>query len=445
MQDISRRAFLRDGSLALLALGLPPVFLRRSALAGAPAAARRRTLVCIFQRGAVDGLSMVVPYGEKAYYSVRSTIAIPPPSAGGRGALDLDGFFGLHPALAPLHELYGQRELAVVQAVGSPDPTRSHFQAQDYMETAEPGRAASDGWLNRVLGESGCPECDGRTPRNRALHAADHALGQSAMASTLPGARSLRGVAIGGNLPLSLRGAQPTLAVANVDHLGIAGGRDPVLESAFARLYTNGRDSVRTAGADAFEALSILRHADLSRYSPRPGVEYPAGRFGTSLRQIAQLVKADVGVEIAFADVGGWDTHVAQGGDDGQLASRLDELGRGLRAFHDDLGDRMEDVVVLTMSEFGRTVAENGSAGTDHGHANCMLLMGGAVDGGKVHGEWPGLEPEQRYQGRDLALTTDFRAVFAEVAARHLGVDRLDVVFPGYSVDRRAWRGVVRG
>ncbi len=445
MPPVNRRLFLKSGTLALLALGLPPEFMTRSLLAETRAATRRKTLICIFQRGAVDGLSMVVPYGEAAYYRGRGSIAIPPPRSGGAtAALDLDGFFALNPALAPLHELFRRKELAIVQAVGSPDPTRSHFDAQDFMETAMPGvRSARDGWLDRVLAESGCAECSGRTLASPALHAADHRLGQAKMAERA-GVEALRGVALGAELPLSLRGAHPALAIADLDHFGVAGGRDASLTGTFERLYhTESGDAVSGAADDAFEAMQILKRADPTRYRPADGVRYPPGDFGRSLRQIAQLIKADVGMEIAFTDLGGWDTHFAQGGPEGQLARRLADLGQGLRALRDDLGERMRDVVVLTMSEFGRTVAENGTGGTDHGHANCMLLMGGEVNGGKVHGEWPGLEPDRLYQGRDLAVTTDFRDVFAEIATRQLGAEHLERVFPGYAIDPARFRGLL--
>ena len=444
---MDRRAFMKSGAMALLALGFPPEFLRRSLFAQTAGAARGKTLICIFQRGAVDGLSMVVPFGEKAYYEKRSSIALAQPGGLRDGAaIDLDGFFGLNPALQPLVDLYRNRELAIVHAVGSPDPSRSHFDAQDYMETATPGQKTSEGWLNRVLREtsSGCAECDGRTLVNPTLHAADHRVGQQKMAEAQ---EALRGIALGAALPLSLRGSAPSLAIADLDHFGIAGGRDPALADAFMRLYQpapgGGTDAVSGAADDAFEAIRILKAADPAQYTPAPGANYPAGEFGRSLRQIAQLVKANVGLEIAFADVGGWDTHFAQGGANGQLARRLSDLAQGLRALHDDLGDRMRDVVILTMSEFGRTVAENGSGGTDHGHANCMFVLGGSVSGGKVHGQWPGLAPEQLYQGRDLAVTTDFRDIFAELTARHLGASHLERIFPGYDPDPKSWRGLL--
>jgi uncharacterized protein (DUF1501 family) len=430
---------VKQGALALVALGLPPRFLTRSLLAetGA-AAARRQTLVCIFQRGAADGLSMVVPFGDPAYRQARRSTLIAAPTRGTPGAaLDLNGYFGLHPEMAPLHELWGRRELAIVQATGSPHPTRSHFEAQDIMETADPSGRSRDGWLNRLLTEHPCSECSGRTLADGRAHAADHAIGQAGMAA-------LRGVAMTTDLPVSLRGSHPTLAVGDLSRFGVAGGRDPELEAAFERMYRNDRgDAVAGAANEGLEAAALLRRVDPARYRPRDGVTYPPGEFGRSLRQIAQLIKMDVGVEIAFADVGGWDTHVAQGGPSGLLARRVRELSAGIRALHDDLGERMEDVVILTMSEFGRTVAENGSGGTDHGHANCMLLLGGGVRGGRVLGDWPGLAPDQLYEGRDLRVTTDFRDVFAEVASGHLQAGALQRVFPGYALDRRRWRGVL--
>jgi uncharacterized protein (DUF1501 family) len=440
MNPISRRLFFRNGSLALLALGLPPEFLTRSLLAHTRAAARKKTLICIFQRGAVDGLSMVVPFGDKAYYASRRSIAVAQPGGQRNGAIDLDGFFGLHPSLSPLHELYGRNEMAIVHAVGSPHPTRSHFDAQDFMETAAPGsKTTRDGWLNRVLEHTGC-DCDGRTLKDARAHVADHTAGQTAMGAQA----TLRGIALGASVPVSLRGPYPALAIDDLSRFGVAGGRDASIESAFQRQYREAGDLVSSAADEAFDAIRILRAANPAQYRPAAGVQYPPGEFGRSLGQIAQLIKADVGVEIAFADIDGWDTHQAQGGADGQLARRLDELARGIRALYDDLGDRMDDVVLLTMSEFGRTVAENGSGGTDHGHANCMLVMGGAVAGGQVRGTWPGLAREQLYEGRDLALTTDFRDVFAEIAAGHLGATALDEIFPGYSPDPSRFRGVLQ-
>ena len=439
MNGIERRIFVKEGALALMALGLPPDFLLQPLLAGTQGLDRKKTLICIFQRGAVDGLSMVVPFGERGYYDSRRTIAIQAPGSGDGSALDLDGFFGLHPALTPLEELYRRSEMAIVHAVGSPHPTRSHFDAQDFMETGTPGvKSTREGWLNRVLQDTECAECEGRTLQNAAAHAADHAAGQVSMATV----SSLRGVSMTSALPRVMQGNHPALAIPNLSEFGVH--RDDEVGSAFRRLYRTERgDAVSAAAEEAFEAVRALEAIDPGSYQPTGGAQYPNGDFGRSLREIAQLVKADVGVEIAFADLGGWDTHVRQGGAQGQLAGRLGQLGEGIRALYDDLGDRMEDVVILTMSEFGRTVAENGSGGTDHGHANCMLALGGSVKGGRILGDWPGLERELLYQGRDLAVTTDFRDVFSEVVSGHLGAAHLDRIFPGYDGDPARYRGIL--
>jgi uncharacterized protein (DUF1501 family) len=249
---------------------------------------------------------------------------------------------------------------------------------------------------------------------------------------------------MGSELPRALRGRHPTLAISDLERFGIAGGGDPNLEDAFQRLYGSDAGEVVGRAADgAFDAIEILKGINPANYRPSGGARYPAGTFGRSLSQIAQLIKADVGVEIGFADIGGWDTHRAQGGSQGQLPTRFAELAGGLRALYDDLGDLAEDVVVMTMSEFGRTVAENGSQGTDHGHASCMLVLGGNVKGGRVLGDWPGLATEQLHERRDLALTTDFRDLFSEVVSRHLAVEDLGEVFPGHGVNRANWKGVL--
>jgi uncharacterized protein (DUF1501 family) len=433
---INRRVFMKGGAMALLALGLPPAFLTRSLFAQATRA-RKKTIVAIFQRGAVDGINMVVPFGEAAYYRVRRSIAIPAPRPEAGGAIDLNGFFGLHPSLQPLQDLWTRGEMSIVHAVGSPDPTRSHFDAQDFMESATPGvKETKDGWLNRVLRETGCNGCSGgRTLADGAAHAADHAAGQADLGTT-----AFRGISMTRALPRSLQGSVPALAIPDLTRFGVS---DPSLEATFEKMYrTPQGDVVAAAGSDAFDAVATLRQLT-ARYQPAAGVQYPNGEFGTALRQIAQLIEADVGLEIAFAEIGGWDTHSNQGGPTGQLAQRFTELSRGIRALYDDLGDLAEDVVILTMSEFGRTVAENGSGGTDHGHANCMFVLGGGVKGGKVYGEWPGLEPEQLYESRDLALTSDFRDVFAEVASKHLGAQGLERVFPGHSVDAGRFHGLL--
>jgi uncharacterized protein (DUF1501 family) len=377
-------------------VGSAPLWLQRALYASS--GARKKVLVAIFQRGAADGLNIVVPHGEKAYYDLRPTIAIPRPGAGDQAAIDLDGFFGLHPSLAPLQPLFAQRHLAIVESVGSPDPTRSHFDAQDYMESGTPGlKATADGWMNRAL-----PKAENTSP--------------------------LRALSLGPVLPRAMRGAEPALALQSVGDFQV---RNEEAAKTFERLYTSARDPALQATArETFEAVAMLQAVQKQPYRPTGGAAYPRGRFGDSLRQIAQLIKADVGIELAFADVGGWDHHVNE---PGQLANLLRDYGQALSAFWSDMGDRMDEVVLVTMSEFGRTAHENGNRGTDHGHANCMLVMGGAVQGGKVYGRWPGLEREQLYENRDLALTSDFRDVLGELVARHLGNPGIGTVFPGYT------------
>ncbi len=411
---LSRRVFLKDGAFALVSMGFAPSFLARTAFADA-ATARGKQLIAIFQRGAVDGLSVIPPFGEAEYYRARPTIAIARPGSGGDAAVDLDGFFGFNPRLLPLKPFWDQRTLAVVHACGSPDATRSHFDAQDYMETATPGvKSTSDGWLNRYLQAR---KIDHQTP--------------------------FRAVALTQQLPRMLQGTAAATAMSQISQFDIRGGQNPAAGATFESLYAEARDRVLGhTGRDAFEAMKMLKGADPSRYQPEHGAEYPRGAFGQALRQIAQLIKADVGLEVAFADVGGWDTHINQGSSQGQLATRLDEFAHAIAALVTDLGDRMDDIVVLTMSEFGRAVNENGNRGTDHGHGNAMLAIGGSVRGGKVFGRWPGLSVEQRYERRDLAVTTDFRDVFAEIVVRHLGIGDPRPIFPGYAVTPARFPGL---
>jgi uncharacterized protein (DUF1501 family) len=395
---------MKNGGLALLSLGFAPAFLARTVEAAG--GARRKILITIFQRGAVDGLNMIVPFGEREYYAARPSIAVPKPN-GAEGAVDLDGFFGLHPRLAPLKPLWDSKQMAIVHAAGSPDGTRSHFDAQDYMETATPGvKSTQDGWLNRYL------------------HAREHAE-----------ATPFRAVALAPQMPRSLQGLEPALAIGQIGQFGIrAGQATDMVQASFESEYAAAADKVlNRTGGQAFDAVRMLKSADPSKYQPENGADYPRSGYGEALRQIAQLIKADVGLEVAFAEAGGWDTHVNQGSSVGQLAARLDDFGRGIAALARDLGDRMSDIVILTMSEFGRAVAENGNRGTDHGHGNAMMIIGGEnVRGGKVYGRWPGLGREQRYDGRDLAVTTDFRSVFAEVVRGHLGVTDTGTIFPGF-------------
>ncbi len=412
--EITRRVFMRAGAAAVVGLGAVPRFLVRAAFA-APGTAGNKTLVAIFQRGAADGLNMVVPFGERQYYAMRPSLAIQPPARGStESALDLNGFFGLHPGLAPFKALYDEGRLAVVHAVGSPDSTRSHFDAQDFMESATPGlKSTSDGWLNRYL-----------------------------KAKAEQQASPFRAVAMARRLPRSLMGDAPAIAMGNINEFDVRGGVGGASARAgFEALYDRGvRDLLHGTGRETFEAVKMLKAADPARYQPANGAEYPRAPFGLALQQIAQLIKADIGLEVAFADAEGWDTHVGQGAAQGQMANRLTELGQAIAALHQDLGDKMRDVVILTMSEFGRTARENGNRGTDHGHANAMFVLGGPVKGGRVYGQWPGLQPEQLYEGRDLALTTDFRDIFAEVISRHMGLKDLAPVFPRFQASPARFR-----
>ena len=411
---LSRRLFLKNGAFAMVSLGFAPSFLSRTALAASSGRAKR--LIAIFQRGAVDGLSLVVPHGDAEYYRARPTIAIPRPGAAEDAAIDLDRFFGFNPRLRALKPFWDARALAIVHACGSPDSTRSHFDAQDYMETATPGvKSTSDGWLNRCL----------QAKREEA-------------------ATPFRAVAVSSQLPRMLQGTAPSLALHQVDQFGIhAGQASDKVSALFERAYgISPNAQLNVTGREAFEAIRMLQSADPARYQPEYGADYPRTPFGQALKQIAQLAKADVGLEIAFADVGGWDTHVNQGAGQGVLATRFDDFGRAIAALVTDMGDRMADTVVLTMSEFGRAVNENGNRGTDHGHGNAMMVIGGNVRGGRVHGKWPGLAGASRYEGRDLAVTTDFRDVFAEVVVRHLGVADARSIFPGYAVNAGRFPGL---
>jgi uncharacterized protein (DUF1501 family) len=395
----SRRYFLKSTGLAMASFAAAPSFLVRSAMAQGTASGSskdRPILIAIFQRGAADGISVVPPFGDRSYVSARPQIAVPAPRNGGaETAIDLDGFFGLHPSLSPLKSIYDEGHLAVVHAVGSPDNTRSHFDAQDYMEAGAPGnKSVSDGWLNRYM--QGSPRTD---------------------------ATAFRAMALDANMPRSLMGPAPALSLSKIQDFDVRGnprqsaGND--LYSAFEAMWHN----------STFDAVKMLKNANPQRFQPENGARYPGGQFGQGLLQMSQLIKADIGLEVGFLDIGGWDTHANQAN---QLTQRLREYGEALGAFYRDLGDKMRNVVVLTMTEFGRSIKQNGSGGTDHGHASALFVMGGPVKGGKVYGKWPGLATDQLFEGRDLALTTDFRNVFMEILKKHMRATDTTRVFPGW-------------
>ncbi len=405
--SISRRFLLRSGALALAGTAALPSFLTRAVMAAetngfVPGKGKR--LVVIFQRGAADGLNIVIPWRETAYYSMRPSIAIQQ-----KQVLDLDGFFGLHPAMASFEPLYRQGHLAIVHACGSPDDTRSHFDAQDFMESGTPGvKSTRDGWLNRAL--------QAEDARPGLVHSA------------------FRAVALGPDVPRTLAGRVDALAISNVQDFAVGGrGAKPApVASAFQSMYRQSGDALlHTAGDNTFEAIRMLRATDPAHYAPSAEAGYPDSPFAKNLKQVAQLLKADLGVEAAFTDVGGWDTHLNQGAAEGQLASRLRDFSESIAAFWRDMGQDAEHVTLVTMSEFGRTARQNGTGGTDHGHANAMFVLGGQVRGGKVYGKWPGLAEEQLNEGRDLKVTTDYRNVLGEIVTSTLGGRNLEATFPG--------------
>ena len=419
---MDRRYFLKSSGIGLASFGLmamAPEFLHQFAsaqntLTAGKGYGKKKVLVTIFQRGAVDGLNVLVPHGDSEYYNLRPTIAVAKPGQAD-GAIDLDGHFGVNPSLAPLVPFFKSGQLAALTAAGSPDNTRSHFDAQDYMESGTPGnKGTRDGWLNRVL-----------------------------QANAEKDASPFRAVSLTQQTPRSLYGRAPSVSMTNLADFSVkAGIYSQNMSGGFEGLYQqNAKDSLGETGKETFEAVNYLKQANPSQYKPENGAVYPASALGRSLMQIAQLIKAGVGLEVAFTEIGGWDTHVNEGNGRGQLANLLRDFANAIAAFGTDMGKRMDDVVLLTMSEFGRTAKENGNRGTDHGHANTMFILGNSVKGGKVYGDFKGLKNDKLYEGRDLDVTTDFRDVFAEAAYKHMGSTDLAKVFPNYTATKDKFRG----
>jgi uncharacterized protein (DUF1501 family) len=415
---LTRRNFL-SGAAGIGAIGLSkslfPAWMPRMAFApeqSVPDFGVRDVLVVVFQRGGMDGLNAVVPFGEGArYYDRRPTLAIPEPGSAPNAALDLDGFFGLHPALAPLRDIYTEGRLTVVHAAGSPDPSRSHFDAMEFMERGTPGeRMTATGWINRHLQTA-------------------------AWRNDSP----FRAIGMGAIVPSALRGPVSALALRSIADFHLQGRDDQLasIQQTLASLYSiqAPADALGTQAADVFRMMEMLAQLNAVEYVPAAGVVYPDDEFGLGLRQVAQLIKAHVGLEVACVDIGGWDTHEEQGGAEGQFASLLDTMARGLAAFYADLEgaltNAMANITVVTMSEFGRRVDENASAGTDHGHGNVMFVMGGGAQG-RVATRWPGLADDALDQG-DLAITTDYRDVLSEVLTGRLLNPAVDQVFPNYA------------
>ena len=397
--DASRRVFLRGASAAAVGIGFGPSALMSRT---AKAAVGDKVFVQVFLRGGVDTLNMVVPYNESAYYNIRGAIAIPRPGQAG-GAIRLDDTFGLHPSLSGLMPLWDQGRLAIIDAVGNVDLSRSHFDAQDFMETGTPGnKNTTTGWLDRALK---------MTPGNAVSEA----------------------VAFQSQLPRSFMGPEPVLVASNLTSFNLKVGANwrTEAEAALRGMYGSRQDAIGKVGRETFEAIDTIVRSPVLTVPPANGAVYPNASIGTSLRQAASIIKAGLGTRTIFVSVGGaFDTH------SGQLAAHLTELpriGDALAAFAQDLGGLMDNVVLMVVSEFGRTAYVNGSAGTDHGSAHAVFVMGGTTRGGRMLGRWPGLADSQLYQTRDLATTTDFRDVYAEVARKHLGLTDMATLFPGYT------------
>lgn len=406
-ETLSRRALFNGGLAAALrgAAGLP-AWMPEIVLADPHTGPRGDTLVCIFLRGGADGLNLLVPHADEGYYRLRPTLNIPRPDdlSAASKTLDLDGFFGLHPALAPLLPLYQAGHLAGVHATGSPDESRSHFQAMRLMERASFNGGAHSGWLARHL------------------------------ASLDTGSTSaLRAVAIGDMLPASLSGAAAT-ALTSIDEYKLNANDEAA--ALLKSLFQGGTDPLAEAARQTFSTLEALKQQMLpSNTASADAGGYPETDFGQALRSVAQLIKLDVGVEVACIDFGNWDTHAAQGGAEGGMATLLEQLGTGLAAFYEELQERMEDISVVVMSEFGRRVTENAAFGTDHGHGGAMLLLGGGLNGGRIYGAWPGLARDLLLGPGDLPITTDYRHVLGEITRKRLNNPQAGEVFPGFIVE----------
>ena len=407
----SRRVFLKNGALALFATGLGgvPNFIANAAQSHKRLMPYKKAkiLVCIFQRGAMDGLMAVTPFGDAYLQKARPSLMLSPAASQTKPLIDLDGRFGLHPSLWPFEKLFREKRLAIVHGVGSPNATRSHFDAQDYMESGTPfKKGTASGWLNRAAGLLGHETA---TP--------------------------FQAVSLTSSLPRSFYGDHNAIAISNLKDFAIQTRANPaanIAAKSFEELYDKTAPGLlQKTGSESFEAMRILKSAAVNNYTPAAGAVYPASPLGNALKQIAQLIKMDVGLELAFAECGGWDTHFNQGKEAGTFARNVGDLSNAITAFWADIDAYQDNVEVMTMTEFGRTVAQNGSAGTDHGRASCMFLLGNDVAGGLVHGSVPELAVENLEDRRDLPVTTDFRAVFREVATAHLKItDKNNLLFP---------------
>ena len=386
-----------------------PSWMPRLAFSPKNTAPRGDTLVVIFLRGAADVLNMVVPHGEEAYYRLRPSLGIPHPDDAGKKkedrVLDLDGFFGFHPSMHSLLDAWESQHLAIIHACGAPDESRSHFKAMELMERGvDDERGPASGWIGR--------------------HLATLNTGNSS---------PLRAVGMGTRPQRSLSGTVPVSALRSIADFHL-GGDQRALQQMRVALNTVYEDD--ELGHDTLSIMDTLQTLDPLTYMPSRSAKYPDSEFGLALKQTAMLIKAEVGLEVSAIDVGGWDTHFAQGSTSGLMPNLMKDLADGLAAFHADMHDHMNQLTTVTMSEFGRRASENGSLGTDHGHGSMMMVLGGNVDGGKVHGEWPGMEEGQMVGPGDLAVTTDYRDVLSEVLVKRLNNTATNVIFPDYQSRR---------
>lgn len=410
----SRRAFLKNGGLALFGIGMGgvPSFVARAADSFKIAAPykKNKILVCIFQRGAMDGLMAVTPFTDEYLKAARPNLFMSAAKSGtGNPLIDLDGRFGLHPSMNTFEPLFREKRLAIVHGIGSPNNTRSHFDAQDYMESGTPfNKGTASGWLNRASG----------------------LLGHDAS--------PFRSVSLTSSLPRSFYGDNPAIAISNLQDFSIQMKGNPMAANMAAKSFEDLYDATSSSllnktGKESFDAVKMLQKTNVRNYQPANNAVYPTTALGNSLKQIAQLIKMDVGLEVAFAESGGWDTHFNQGTENGPFARNVADLSKSITAFWTDLSAYQDDVTVMTMTEFGRTVKENGTGGTDHGRASCNFILGNDVNGGIVHGNMQPLAIENLEDKRDLAVTTDFRAVFSEVADKHLNIKNDKSLFPDWT------------
>lgn len=407
---MKRSAFIKGAGLALFGIGVGgvPTFIAKAAnsFKEQKLYKKGKILVCVFQRGAMDGLMAVTPFTDEFLKAARPTIFME--AGNGKPLIDLDGRFGLHPGFKIFEPLFREKRLAIVHGIGSPNNTRSHFDAQDFMESGTPfNKGTNSGWLNRAVGLLG----HDATP--------------------------LRAVSVTSSLPRSLYGDNPALAINNLQDFAIQMRGNTkaatMVSKSFEDLYDEASSSLlKETGKESFDAIKMLQKSNTKNYQTANGAVYPNSALGNSLKQIAQLIKMNVGLEIAFAEHGGWDTHFNQGTDQGVFARNATDLSNSIAAFWTDLGQLQDDVTIMSMTEFGRTVKQNGTNGTDHGRGSCNFIIGNNVNGGKVHGIVKPLSTDNLEDGRDLAVTTDFRAVFSEVATQHLNITGNATLFPDW-------------